>query len=367
MSGELFKNEEYKGKQLDLNLSSNRGEVAALGFYYKSAKKQNYQALERLHYLKDGSRDRFNTELQKIPDKYTGFTRLDRVDLGDMYYWGDYVVADVEWFGNGQRLAKWREALACDDYCFISDRFLVTTPSVDAFSAGMYSYAQVGQSSNNIVKRNRLDNELIYLPPAGGGIGYPFTVSFKLADYPSKAILERKTEEDSKPGAETNKDKNNGDAQILFDFVSDVWKQQDAVYAMQETSFTSAEERVNSIYQIHWRDFNPRLLLPMFEFVKSGDGVRETNVTMFTPYAFFQRVASWNKVETVGYMRSESSTYMVVKVTNTDDAESLQVLYVHRDGRGNKGLTANLGEVAVQNIVKTPEFGGKLAVLYLDK
>lgn len=365
IAGEISKDSQFSGQELDLNISSNRGELTTLGYYYKSAIQQNRSALERLHYLNDGSRSRFAREMQKTPDRYAGFVNLDKVMVGDLYYWGDYVLADVEWFGGGKRLARWREGIACDEYCFITDRFLNTTPEVDAYSAGLYSYGkELGNLAViNIVKRNRLKNSF-YITPSVGSDNNPFVLWFKINDYRKKVIL---TKSEVLTMAEKNSKRSNADYQVVFDFVTSVWKSSDSVATLlQEQGAETAQEEVTSIYAEYWRDFNPKLLMPMFDFSYDSN-IPRASVALFSNYALFQRITNWKSIEPVGYMKSDNSTYLVVKGTNELDVEELQIFYVQKDSRGNKQLAADLKEVAVQNIVKTPQFGTELASLYLEQ
>lgn len=362
VSGELYRDTSHVDRNLKMNLSSNKDVISTLSSYYNAARSNDVKSVERLYDIKDGSRDRFARNLAKTPDMYLGFSKLARVELGEFYYWGNYVLASVEWFDRDQRLANWREGIACEEYCYLTNLFLYPTPEVDAYSAGLYSLASSSATLDaRAVKRSRLTNEVTFLPSARSS-QYPFHLRFKIKEFPTALILDREAGGDQAKKAAGVK----ADHQVMFEFIADVWGSRQAVeQLLADENAEQAQVLVDEVFSAHWRNYQSDLLMPMYEFGSEGSVAQ--SILLHTPFALFRKLGAWKQVEALGYMRSEAATYLLVRGTDEQDKQDLQIFYVQPDSQSVKLLNASVGEIAVENLIKTPQFGAALAKTYIDK
>lgn len=293
---------------LELKPKSPTTALNLLSTYYSAAVINNVAKIQQLYNIEDGSRHRFIKEIQAIPDKYSGFHKVDKILVKDIVNWGDYSAVIVEWYSKGKKLANFVELVTCENLCTLSDRLQHTTPQFSIFKTVVFSYLK------NLAKPNRsnvISGKKVNFYPPSGVQSNPVSLTYDFSIYKRKSIFDKKGVREI--------DVNNKAIKSVTDFIELAWQQGPSTLSRLSEKGIDHKSIITSLFKSHWHSFDIKEMLLLHD--KSTG-----NPTYYTPVSLLQNIVKWKRIEFVGYMKSKKSTLLLVSATYSDNSTEFQIL-----------------------------------------
>lgn len=301
----------FVATMLPLDGSGSSKHLQTLSEYYRLAVAHDITGLRNIHFGGDGSRERFDEEIKRIPQKYEGFSNLQSVELGRIFAWGKYSAIEVKWKANDGSVVNWMELIHCSDSCHLSDRLYKSNADFEFLSA----FIQLAKKAK-VVKSSA--NKFISICPSNdASCGNPLGVSFpyKKFDFP---IIINKSENEK-----TTKDKK---YYRLEKSLYAVWKVSD-----EKLAGHSSYQGLTTLAVDTFKCCLPFIMEShMFPYLSDS-----FSKVFLTPVALFETFRKIKRVELMGSFQYGAAEYVYARVTNSSAVTSQ--LFVFESGP-NKDL-----------------------------
>jgi|SRR5690554_1209846 len=327
LSGESMR---FEGDKADYDKTvGQKAFVNALADYYKLARNNKVQAIRSLYFPADGSLGRYEKDVQEIPDMFSEFHKLRRVEFSDIYYWGNYVAVSMNWYDAGDNLiVPWVELFHCAaKKCLLSDRLFHQDQPFELFSVLLYL-----MNVHEPLGANRDNSGQWYETTYSESIQEnPVQFGYKMAFLKSAANIGRTDSDKSTPLKSTDAPRDVvASINQVFGFVDEVWRLDDEVGLSRMDGASSAEEmarRVGETYSSYWGGAYSDEFIQNYDFQRSASSTEDGNsvsisqfvgVKNFTNHSLAQKVSSWVNVAPVAYVKDGKTVYVWLKVKDKD-------------------------------------------------
>ncbi len=294
--GNIYKNRDFKSLELKVS-NINNNSFNTLESYYTFGKENKLNKIKEIFYSNDGSLTWINNELKAMPDKFSGFKKLYKVDATNHFYWGGYDIYLVDWFvNNNKKVMTWYDAIYCENNnkCFVSNLMIDGSEN-----SGIYAQAIKLVSKRPISNAEKLPYTISLMPEnKEAGRQNPLNLSFKVdwLKQPYEISLKKIQEKSNKEGGEKRLAK-------LSDFLVAIWS--------LDINASSNEERKSGLTKAiseNWSDFNPRKMFSVFNKNSENQKIEKS---AYIPSAYIEKLTNMDSYSVLGYLYAENETYIV--------------------------------------------------------
>lgn len=334
---------ENTGAKISPNIAS-INYVRTLLEYYKLARKNNPNAVVPLYYSGDGALERYKKDINNIPDMFSEFHKLKKVELGNVYYWGDYIAISLNQFGDNNKLiTPWMELMNCNPNCLLSDRLFHLDEKFSFFST-LLPYVRKEPIS---MANERLTNEWAALLFEDNITKNPISVRHRLSllQKHKPLIAESQNKENGlekftavfltwfkelfeAEAEDADKDVNVAIKKIKS-FISSVWEQGiagDFERGIDNEMLKKVSVKAGLIFTDNWGEDYENKLIKSYSFEASTAEVEKKSqkvlmknyrgVKNYTNVSFSHMVSKWKEVQPFAYAKDGKVVYVWLKANN---------------------------------------------------
>jgi len=293
--GSVFVNNDFQVTELQTTVN-NSSSINALEYYYTLGKENNTSEIKKISYGRDGSLNWMNREIKAIPDKFSGFKKLHKVDATKHLFWGGYDIYVVDWYiAKDKKLMSWYDSVYCENgsKCFISNLMINGDEN-----SGIYADAIKLSSQSVGSSITKFPYKLAVLPDTKATKQqHPLDISFKI-DWLKKpyVISLNDTEENTKSKVTVK------ELVKISDFFTAIWR-----LNAQQSSVEAQKAGLTKAISENWLDFNPR---KMFSVLDQNKNFKKST---YLPSAYIQKLTKIDSYLVLGYLHAESETYIIGK------------------------------------------------------
>lgn len=354
--------ESVKNIEFDLKANSekdHKGELKPLllllSEYFEAARNNDIKKIKGLYFIDDGSRERFQKEIKRMPQKFLKFNQVTKVTLDEVVKWGGYRAVNLRYYGDKGLLTPFTELAYCGkDFCKLSNRVFSQNESFSFFTALL----GLVPKSKKIEYKN---NKQIPIYPKFSNGEFPIYLNVKLGKFNTKDIVKR--------GNISKVLKISTDTKPIVDFVNSVWKldvNKNYILDNEEISIKNNTENliyankvINKVFLSTWDKSYSQILIPNYmlggkKITKktTDDGSRKAfESTHYTDLSLSQLITKWEKFQYEGYIQTKKIIYIWVKYELTDSNEGILLFSVDK---ASKKLTSGTG--VLNNLITNKYF-----------
>ena len=319
-----------------------------------------------LFFTGDNSQERYVNGLLSMPDRYAGYTMLERIDFLGSYGWGPFEIFEVKLSGAQAGSLNWREAVICGPQkCFLSNKIDQPDASLNEFASIRRLVTKTPAKQQELaLKFSKLNNKALYLPDnamaysAVQNTQYPMAFSFDMEQVTPVTIdLGQSTKNTKLP-------KYNGvDVSVLLDFINDIHSLSPLVASdslkQQKDSDPEKEKVIREYSKTVDRYTTNQATRDVFLYSVFED--QEKNLRSFKrewyhPVAAVQRISRWQKIILLGYIPQDDQQialfFQPMSVAENGDVtiEPIQGIAIAASSTGSKIMLTNFRNNAAQKI-----------------
>lgn len=344
--GNIYMDTSKNQKNLEFGHAAGDRIEDALAKYYLLARKNDVSNIVNLFTAVDGSKERLQSQLERIPDLYREFYKVDKIVLGDIFVWGDYYQVSVDWYSQGKKMVAWSELLYCKAECFLSNKLMSPTAEFKIVNATIYSFKRHASFVKSLPPA--VGAEVVTIESPYGSKNYPISYEYKINTYPSLPKFDKSFIPDFS--------KYHSDVQLVSKFIYGVWSK------TEDLVMRGNADKLNSIVAAFWSEYDPHDSIKVFENTNS-----DIDVFYMSPISLVQSIYNWKYFEVLGYLDVANDSYVILRIENGVGKRNIQLFALTRDTAGKPLLSAKpKNSQDFYSILMSPEFGRALKRKYLD-
>ncbi|PSV33695.1 hypothetical protein [Photobacterium sp. GB-210] len=303
--GNIYTNNDFSETELKAT-ANNDNSFNTLEYYYTLGKKNNTDKIKQLSYSQDGSLTWMDNELKAVPDKFSGFKKLYKVEATKHLYWGGYEIYVVDWFTNKEKkVMSWYDAIYCTERskCFISnlmingsERSSIYAEAINLIYQRPLSTAIKLSYSINILPD---ENQIVTKSP----LNLSFNIDWLREPY---EISLKEVKEKNKKEKKLSR---------VSSFLLTLWKLNLGIDS-PEAQKTEQAKAINE----NWIDFNPS---KMFTIFNKNIESQQLEKSYYIPSAYIQKLTNMDSYYVLGYLYAENETYIIGNSINKNNVELL--------------------------------------------
>jgi hypothetical protein len=332
--GSLYIDKKFTNVSL-LEQTGQEPRLKVLSDYYQLGQANKGKAITELSFTPDGSHTWMTNELNSIPDKFSGFQKLDKVVATNLIRWGEYSVYGIDWYFAGNRkVGSWLESVICPSVqsCKLSNLVLNGSKNSELFSVALQEMTNKAAGSVKQLKHQ------LSIFPLYGKKKFPLDIHFNVNWLSKPMILGDKNDKSAK-----------GDLMVLHQYLVELKKTQALKLKRQE-----ADKVMMAQIGKYWGDFEPQKLFP----VVKGD-----EVSHYPPLVFLQRLNNLQTYEVYGVLEAEQESYVI----GSGVFNGHKALFVLPIDNSNAKLKQQLNNDALRDLIFTPQFYQTLSSIIKSK
>lgn len=165
--------------------------------YYWLLKNQKLSNIAKLYTSKDGSRQKFEQELNSKRLKLNKFSSLESVRITGVQKWDEFSVYELQLFAKNKRKMNWKEKVVCEKQCYLVFDLLENTPASELLDISKMTYLEstrvFGDLTNKIKFKNKPIKITVHHPDSGvyKGKKLPLIYRLDLVRYAKSDVIDR--------------------------------------------------------------------------------------------------------------------------------------------------------------------------------
>lgn len=340
--------------ELDASLKNNKA-LNILNIYYKKLANVNQSSLPEAFYELDGSKEEIVSILMTNPNKYKGFSKVNKVDLLYSLNWGGYHFVNVKYITE-QRGQFWRDIVACSGACKMSRAFNNIDSQRELF---LHLNGQLSQISM-ITPLNQLSNKYSHIKSSVDNIVVNYFPDWKGAARSNTnplsiyASINFRKPQIINVGQKTPQDKTySGESDWNHISFKNFIEEARALGGFFDINSDETISKANLLISQHWKSYKPNQLIKGMRFDNSASSDVRIISEHYMPQAYVSLVSDWTKLVFVADFETSDYKFLYFYPLIGNELSALNVVPLEKTKDGlklsYKALNSIVGKVLLSS------------------